>query len=110
MILSLCQQACRLCMYGNDHGATIFGYVIGNVATMSMASDIAAYEEDKIGVVTGYMKEKYPKEASSQNYKLSGFTEHCLALMRRNHWKRVIRLTVGSCAIISPWFSGRKIF
>ena len=41
-------------------GATIFGYVIGNVATMSMASDIAALRrKDKIGTVIGYMKEKH---------------------------------------------------
>ncbi len=40
-------------------GATIFGYVIGNVATMSMASDIAKMRrQEKINNVVGYMKEK----------------------------------------------------
>ena len=40
-------------------GATIFGYVIGNVATMSMASDIAKLRrQEKINNVIGYMKEK----------------------------------------------------
>ncbi len=61
-------------------GATIFGYVIGNVATMSMAADIAALRRrDKIGIVVGYMKEKnIPKRLRRkvENY-LDFYFEQC---------------------------------
>ena len=78
MILSLCQQAKGLCMYGNDHGGNNFCCVIENVATMSMASDIAALRrKDNRRGHWVYEREVYPK-ASSQNYKLSEFYfEHC---------------------------------
>ena len=40
-------------------GATIFGYVIGNIAAMTMQSDIATLrKKEKINSVIGYMKEK----------------------------------------------------
>ena len=39
-------------------GATLFGYVIGNVAAITMSNDIAkARKEDKLLEVSSYLKE-----------------------------------------------------
>ena len=60
-------------------GATIFGYVIGNVASMSMQSDIAGMrKQEKISNVIGYMKEKMisvPLRRKVENY-LDFYFEH----------------------------------
>jgi len=61
-------------------GATIFGYVIGNVASMSMQADIAGMRrQEKITNVIGYMKEKMigaSLRRKVENY-LDFYFEHC---------------------------------
>jgi CRP-like cAMP-binding protein len=61
-------------------GATIFGYVIGNVASMSMTADIAGMrKQERITNVLGYMKEKNVSTELKRKVEsyLEFYFEHC---------------------------------